>query len=137
MDFLLKIIMKTPIINRIAVPKLVLLLTIVIITSSCGGHKNTDHLFNQDVIIQEDSLISIIKDIHIMDAAAKQNLIPNNSTNINKYKQYKTVLEKHQVSKMRFDSTINLYTKHGEKFDELYDKVIQKLVEEEEAQVKK
>ena len=86
------------------------------------------------MIIQEDSLILLLKDIHILDAAAKQNLIPSNSNNLNKYKQYKAVLDKHQVSKMRFDSTINLYSIHGKKFDIIYEKVIQKLVEEEEAQ---
>lgn len=100
---------------------------------SCGEVKKDSSAFRGDFIIQEDSLIQIIKDIHLVDAAAKQNLIENNVSNYVKYKQYKAVFEMHHISKTRFDSTISLYTRNSEKFDELYDKVIQSLEEEEKA----
>jgi uncharacterized GH25 family protein len=100
---------------------------------SCGGSKNNDLAFDHQLIIPEDSLILIIMDMHIMDAAAKQNVVPNNIVNLQKYKQYKAVFEKHSISKTRFDSTLFLYTRNGEKYDELYEKVIERLTVEEEA----
>jgi hypothetical protein len=106
----------------------------IFVLCACGGNFKGKQDFGRDIIIAEDSLVLIIKDMHIMDAAAKQNLAPNNSDNQAKYEQYKAVFDKHHVSKMRFDSTINLYTKHGKKFDALYDKVIDVLEKEEEAQ---
>jgi len=108
----------------------------VLFLVSCGGATSGGSGFDNSLIIPEDSLISIIMDIHIVDAAAKQNVVPNNGDNLMKYKEYKAVFEKHGISKTRFDSTINLYTRNGKKFDELYDKVIKNLVKMEEAQPK-
>ena len=104
---------------------------LVLVLVSCGDKVNVSSDFDGDFIISEDSLILLLKDIHIVDAAAKQNVLPNNSNNQVKYKQYKAVLEKHQISRARFDSTIVMYTRHGEKFDALYEKVVEKLTEEE------
>ena len=111
-------------------------LVFVLFFVSCGGSQSSGLGFDNTLIIPEDSLISIIMDIHIVDAAAKQNTIPNNGNNLMKYKEYKAVFEKHGISKTRFDSTINLYTKNGKKYDEFYDKVIKKLVLLEEKQAK-
>lgn len=75
-------------------------------------------------VIQEDTLMMVLRDIHILDAAAKQNFIPNNADNYNKYREYKFVLEKHKITFERFDSTLSFYTNHAKKFEELYDKLI-------------
>jgi len=109
-------------------------LGLTLLLSSCGVENDGVTAFDSDLVIQEDSLILILKDIHLMDAAAKQNVIPNNSKILFKHQQYKAVLEKHGVSRTRFDTTIHVYTQHGEIFDELYDKLIEKILEEEKTQ---
>jgi len=114
----------------------ILAFVFVLFLASCGGSESSGLGFDTALIIPEDSLISIITDIHIVDAAAKQNIIPNNGNNLMKYKEYKAIFEKYGVSKTRFDSTINWYTRNDKKFDKIYDKIIENLVKMEEAQEK-
>jgi hypothetical protein len=95
---------------------------LTLLLASCGSPNDRGSDFESDLVIQEDSLILILKDLHLMDAAAKQNVIPNNSNTHLKYQEYKAILEKYKVSRTRFDSTIHVYSLHG------------KIVEEESAQ---
>ncbi len=104
---------------------------------SCSNGAWENGAFNQKLIIEEDSLVMLLKDMHIIDAAAKQQVIASNVSNQVKYMQHKAVLEKHQVSKMRFDTTIHYYTQNTQMFDALYDKVINSLKEQEAALSKK
>lgn len=99
-----------------------------ILLVSC--QENKDFVVPKSVI-QEDTLMLVLKEIHILDAAAKQNFIPNNADNYNKYREYKYVLEKHKISYARFDSTLSFYAHHGKEFEELYNKLIADLKEEE------
>lgn len=105
-----------------------LLFTFLITIFSCQG---TNEFNPSAYIIQEDSLIAILKEIHIVDAAAKQNFIPNNADNYNKYREYKFVLEKYKISKARFDSTISFYASYAEEFEEIYTKLITEMKEDE------
>lgn len=114
--------------------KVCLVAVTVMLMISCGSDNNSSQDFDRAIIISEDSLVALLKDIHIVDAAAKQNVIPGNSNNHVKYGEYKMVLKKHEISKMRFDSTIDLYTRNGKKFDALYERVIKELKEMETVQ---
>lgn len=110
----------------------ILLMMLLLGLVSCGEGEQVNPAFESKIIIPQDTLILVLKDLHIVDAAAKQNLILNNAINVYKYQEYKAVLEKYELSKARFDSTINLYTQHGKQLDELYEKVIETLVQEEQ-----
>ena len=82
-------------------------------------------------LIPLDSLIAVLVDLHLTDASSKQNFFPNNNHTPEQYKQYKAILQLHQISKNRFDSTIHYYCGHGERFEELYNQVIADLEQKE------
>ena len=74
-------------------------------------------------LISEDELIPLLADFHIMDAAAKQNIITNNHKTLVKHKQYLGILKKHGFSKAQFDSTIQYNIQYPGEFKKLYEKV--------------
>lgn len=111
--------------------KIIVFLVATIALSSCGSDKTL--ATESSYIIRQDTLVQILKDIHLVDAAAKQNFLPNNADNYNKYKEYKAVLELHKVSKARFDSTISYYSLQNNKYNKLYETVILELKKEESA----
>ena len=74
-------------------------------------------------LIPEDALIAVLADFHIMDAAAKQNIITNNHKNIVKHKQYLGILKKHGFTRAQFDSTIQYNIQDPKVFKKLYEDV--------------
>ena len=95
---------------------------------ACQGKNNENP---PAVVVPKDSLIQLLKDIHTVDAASKQNFIPNNAENLYKYKEFKFVLEKHGVSKARFDSTLSYYSSNASEFETLYEDLIKSMKEDE------
>lgn len=74
-------------------------------------------------LIPEDKLVPLLADFHIVDAAAKKNLIRNNAVNKVKHEQYLGVLELHGFTKAEFDSTIEFHTHQPGEFKLIYEKV--------------
>ncbi len=99
--------------------KLFWILSLIIIFLACGEQK-TEAPSN---LIPEDALIVLLADFHLMDAAAKQNIITNNHKTLVKHKQYLGILKKHGFSRAQFDSTIQYNSKNPEVFKKLYDQV--------------
>ena len=75
-------------------------------------------------LIPEKELIPLIVDMHIADGIAfnyspgRDRLKPDSAA------LYGWVLQKHNVTKMQFDSTMAYYTKHTDRLNRIYDKVI-------------
>lgn len=99
--------------------KLFCILSLIITFLACGEQK-TEAPSN---LIPEDALIALLADFHLMDAAAKQNVITNNHKNLVKHKQYLGILKKHGFSRAQFDSTIQYNIQYPEVFKKLYDDV--------------
>lgn len=74
-------------------------------------------------ILTQDELVDVLVDLHLVDAAGKQQVIANNRNTLIKHKQLKGVLELHKIEKSKFDSTIQYYFKHTKKFAQVYQKV--------------
>lgn len=77
----------------------------------------------QPNILSEELFINVLIDLHITDAAGKQQLIANNRNTLIKHQQLKGVLEYHNVRKSLFDSTVTYYLKNGSEFAKIYKKV--------------
>jgi len=78
-------------------------------------------------LIPEDSLIRIIVDMHLADAILIEPSVQQKQMVINKSKFYNAVLKKHDISKDEFQKNLNYYSDNLEKFDSIYDKVIEEL----------
>jgi len=78
-------------------------------------------------IIPEDSLIRIIVDMHLADAILIEPSVQQKQMVINKSKFYNAVLNKHAVTKDKFQESLNYYSDNLEKFDSIYERVIEEL----------
>jgi hypothetical protein len=87
---------------------------------SCSGVK-------RKYLIPEKKLISIIVDMNIADGITFQYSPGMKRMNLDSAAVYGWVLEKHDVTKAQFDSTIAYYTKHPDRLDRIYEKVIASL----------
>tara|TARA_B110000211_G_C14076607_1_gene552391 strand:- start:2461 stop:2820 length:360 start_codon:yes stop_codon:yes gene_type:complete len=118
--------------------KLFWISSLLILIFACGEQKNEV----PSNLISGDALVPLLADFHLMDAAAKQNIITNNHKTLVKHQQYAGVLKKHGVSRAQFDSTIQFYVQSPDVFKILYDKVgtylkLEKEKQEEKIKLKK
>jgi len=84
---------------------------------------NSEEITPSSNIIPEDKLVVLLADFHLMDAAAKQNIVTNNYKKLVKHKQYLGVLKLHGFSKAQFDSTISFHVQHPANFKKIYEEV--------------
>ncbi len=87
---------------------------------SCSGVK-------KKYLIPEKKLVPIIVDMNIADGISFQYSPGTKRLNLDSAAVYGWVLEKHNVTKAQFDSTIAYYTKHPDRLNRIYEKVIASL----------
>jgi uncharacterized protein (UPF0276 family) len=88
-------------------------------------------MFNNN-IIDEDTFIDVLVDIHIADAIIVVNglKINTDSTQIRQY--YHDVLVKYDITQVQLQQTLVYYAKNPRDFERLYKKVSEKIVKQEE-----
>ncbi len=96
----------------------------ILLFSSCNT-KNENK--TTDGIIPESKMITIITDLHIIDATINIKHINkrNNNKKITKYYNY--VLKKYGYNRIQFNKSIEYYSGEPEKLDKIYDKVLEEL----------
>lgn len=82
-------------------------------------------------VIDSLTFAKVLADMHIMDGGAKFQAFPDNRIAANKYSQNLGVLKKYNLDKAKFDSTLVYYSAHPDKFDRVYNKVLEILSEEQ------
>ena len=105
------------------------LILIIVLFSAC---ESRDSGKVPDGIIPESNMISIMVDLHIVDAtiSTKHFNLRGNNKKIAKYYNY--VLKKHGYDRVEFNKSVRFYSKNPERFDKMYDKVIEKLSKKQE-----
>jgi len=78
-------------------------------------------------IIPENQLVKILADIHIADAISFSNKYREKFHNNDSITYYEKLFIKYNVTRSQFDSTIALYSGNPDKYDLLYDKVLDRL----------
>jgi hypothetical protein len=84
---------------------------------SCSGAK-------RKYIIPEKKLVPIIVDMQIADGLALGYFPDVKNLKLDSAAIYGWVMEKHDVTRAQFDSTMAFYTKHPDRLDRIYEKVI-------------
>lgn len=79
------------------------------------------------LLLEEDKMINVIRDIHIAEAAM-QNLIDITKDSVGEI-YYQQVFEIHQVNKADFDSSMIILRKDPERLGLIYDRVLEELEE--------
>ncbi|MFZ9846916.1 MAG: DUF4296 domain-containing protein [Flavobacteriales bacterium] len=108
---------------------LALLLPVYIFSCTTNSDATTE-VIPQNVI-DSVTFAKVLADMHIMDGGAKFQAFPDNRIAANKYSQNLGVLKKYHLDKAKFDSTMVYYSAHPDKFERVYNKVLQILSEEQ------
>ena len=108
---------------------LILLLPVYIYSCSSNSDATTDIVPAN--VIDSVTFAKVLADMHIMDGGAKFQAFPDNRIAANKYSQNLGVLKKYHLDKAKFDSTLVYYSAHPDKFERLYNKVLEILSEEQ------
>jgi len=90
---------------------------------SCGNKK----IQVPDYVVSEDSLVSLLVDIHLIDAILNKEKKPHAEKYEEALELYPAVLLKHNIDRAIFDSTIKFYVKYPEAFTKIYDEVLREL----------
>jgi len=89
---------------------------------SCGAPKEK----NPDNLLPPDSMVSILVDIHLAEAAANVTRI----SDVQAFKApqlYPAIFKSHQTDSATFHNSFNYYLKRPEKLEKIYDKVLNEL----------
>lgn len=102
-----------------------LLVSILLSLSSCKKDLPTKDL------IEKEQFIEILADIHLGEAM-RSSRHRIDKKNLRSSEMYESVLRKHGVSKETLEKTIRYYSRHPKVYDEIYQKVLNRLKLDEE-----
>jgi hypothetical protein len=98
-------------------------LLLLCILLSCHGN-NSVHV--PEGIIEPDSMVTLLTDIHIFQANLQLGYFQNDSANAS-HKAFLDILEKHNLSQEDYNESIRFYTFHPVLLDSVYEKVLNNL----------
>ncbi len=104
-----------------------LLIVVLLVTSSCHKKKK-----NGAVIIPKKEFVSIMVDLHIAQSISYTGPFSQTYTGYDSINLVNVVLKKHNYNRASFDTTLQYYTSHADKFYFLYDDVIKSLLEQQD-----
>lgn len=84
-------------------------------------------------VLNQEQLVEVLYDFHLIDAASKQGVISNNRNNQIKHAQYKGILEKHNIGKAKFDSSMTYWINQPEMLKVIYEELENKLNDKHKA----
>ena len=93
---------------------------LIIILLACSDTK-------KKYLIPEKKMVPLLVDMHIADAMGLDYTLGRKQLRIDSTDLYGWIFEKHDVTKMQFDSTISYYTKRPDRLNKIYEKVISSL----------
>ncbi len=78
-------------------------------------------------LISRDEMVDIITDLHLYDAVMKEKQNSHNDILKSKYYLYQTVMEKYNITREQFESSVKYYQRDLDEYDGIYEDVIAKL----------
>ena len=103
--------------------KLISALILVSCLASCY-HSEPEAGFDMSKVIQSDSMVSLLTDMHIADgiiSTRKDKSIPVGHLS---GEYFEVILKKHQIDREIFEESMRYYAYHTEEFSVIYEKVI-------------
>jgi hypothetical protein len=108
---------------------IVFVLFVTLITISCRN-ENTNLvgiIERPKDLINKDSMVNILVDIHLADAIVTHSEYINDEKRKFSYSAYKSVFEKHNLTKLRFENSISYYSLNQDELKNIYDSVLVKM----------
>lgn len=108
---------------------IIILLTICVITS-CNNKKENEevsHRYSAKNIIPKDKFIEILVDIELAENAIKFNKRYGIETKSYSEESYQLIMEKHKITKKKFDYSLLYYNEDIKEFSKIYNEVTNRL----------
>ncbi len=102
--------------------KLFIFTSILIVFSAC--HKKQS--ISGDEFIEREVLVNVLADIHLADGLSNDRKF-HRRYDVDSIDVLSPILEKYQVSREMFDTTMYVYTRHPDLLDQVYSEVLIKL----------
>lgn len=99
-----------------------ILLLLVMTFTACQKQKS----ITGKEFIEREVLVKVLVDIHLVDGATNDRKF-HRKYNVDSIDILSPILEKHQVSRQMFDTTMFVYTRNPELLDQVYNDVLIKL----------
>ena len=107
--------------DRLPYPSILILLLVLTFTA-CQKKKS----ITGDEFIEREVLVDVLVDIHLMDGVTQDRKF-GRKFDVDSLDIFTPILEKHQVSRQMFDTTMFVYSRHPELLDQVYNDVLIKL----------
>ena len=92
---------------------------------ACGSRD--EKLKVPDNIIQPDEMVSILVDFHLVEASLSLSQDKHEDVNQTTNFRYRSVMEKHKISRAKFDESIRYYSSHMKEMHKIYQQVVVEL----------
>jgi len=100
----------------------ILLLILITLTPACEKKKS----ITGKAFLEREVLVDVLVDLHLADAVTNDRKF-NRKYDADSIDILSPILEKHQVSREMFDTTLTVYSQYPELFDQVYNDVLIKL----------
>ena len=107
--------------DRLPYPGILILLLVLTFTA-CQKKKS----ISGNEFIEREVLVDLLVDIHLMDGVTQDRKF-NRKFEVDSIDIFTPLLEKHQVTKQMFDTTMFVYSRNPELLDQVYNDVLIKL----------
>jgi len=107
--------------DRLPYPGILILLLVLTFTA-CQKNKG----IKGDEFIEREVLVDVLVDIHLMDGVTQDRKF-GRKYDVDSLDIFSPILEKHQVTKQMFDTTMFVYSRNPELLDKVYNDVLIKL----------
>ena len=107
--------------DRLPYPGILILLLALTFTA-CQKNKG----IKGDEFIEREVLVDVLVDIHLMDGVTQDRKF-GRKYDVDSLDIFTPILEKHQVTKQMFDTTMFVYSRYPELLDKVYNDVLIKL----------
>jgi len=80
-------------------------------------------------IIPQETLVPVLMDMHLTYAIQSSSELRKLAREVDSIDVYSYIFDKHNITRLRFDSTIAWYSQNPELFTDIYDQVIMQLTQ--------
>jgi len=111
--------------NFCSMTRKIVLISFLFLLFSCSSK---DEILNvPKKLIQPDEMVTILVDFHLVEASISQAQDRHDDVNQLTNFRYSSILEKHKITRAKFDESIDFYSGHMKTMHIIYEKVVEEL----------
>jgi hypothetical protein len=94
---------------------------------SCQGEKQEKKVEKPTYVIDQDKMVSIMVDMHIVETASNLKVFPPDSAQQMYQNSFESIYLTHGVRKTQFDSSLYYYSMQTDQMNVIYDRILEEL----------